>query len=212
MIRKRPLSAGSLVAFTAVVILALLLGGCGGGDDSGTAGTPGQVVVDFWASMSEGDAQAAFDLMSASDQKLLPLQEMEEALSGETSGEIIDVEIVSEKINGDTAEVTASYEGTELDFELVMEDGAWKLKGIAELLGITQDSAGEGECLDNRRTISSAALQYEAGTGSYPLTIDELIPQYIKAMPVCPDDGIYSIIIGSSGPKVSCSVHGTSDY
>lgn len=210
-----------MLAFAVVLILAL--GGCGGG--SGDASTsPGQVVTDFWAGVSQGDARTSYDLLSTSDQKELSYGDFEKMVAEdqpeESSSmdalfkeinppeESTDVEIISENIDGNTATVRASFQDGQIDFKLVREDGAWKFEGMAQILKQAEKSAARGACLDNMRTITSAAMQYKAATGSYPQTIEELIPNYMRKMPVCRAAGTYTMTIGASGPNVSCSVHG----
>jgi len=59
-------------------------------------------------------------------------------------------------------------------------------------------------CAANRKTISAAARQYQAVEGDYPNSIQQMVPGYLKSMPVCPSGGTYTL----QGSTVTCSVHG----
>jgi hypothetical protein len=79
--------------------------------------------------------------------------------------------------------------------------------GKGENAGSTGGPVGQAEaatCSANRRTISSAAKQYEALEGKSPTSIQQMVPKYLKSVPVCPSGGSYSL----SGDAVTCSVHG----
>jgi hypothetical protein len=217
---KKTLMLGS------AIVLILALGGCGGGNGD-VSTSPGQVVTDFWAGVSQGDARTSYDLLSTSDQKELSYGDFEKMVAEdqpeESSSmdalfkeinppeESTDVEIISENIDGNTATVRASFQGGQIDFKLVREDGAWKFEGMAQILNQANASAARGACLDNMRTITSAAMQYKYSTanGSYPQTIEELIPYYMREMPVCRAAGTYSINSGENWVEVTCSVHGS---
>jgi hypothetical protein len=191
------------------VMLVTIAAGCGGGGSSGSA-SPGQVVKDFWTAVSRGDAQAAYDLFSSEDKAALSYEDFSAMFEGPAE-EPINVEIVSEKISGDSATVGASFEGATLDFDLVRQEGSWKLDGIASVISRAEKGAGEAACFDNLRTIDGAIMQYSAANnGSYPQTIEELIPNYIRKMPVCPEGGVYTMTTGGRVPDVRCSIHG--DY
>lgn len=56
-----------------------------------------------------------------------------------------------------------------------------------------RESAVTGACQDNLRTINSAAMTYSAATGHYPSSISELVPNYMRKMPECPDGGSYTL-------------------
>lgn len=66
------------------------------------------------------------------------------------------------------------------------------------------NEAEAATCAANRRMISAAASQYGATEGSNPTSIQQLLPQYLQSLPVCPAGGTYSL----SGTTVTCSVHG----
>ena len=42
--------------------------------------------------------------------------------------------------------------------------------------------------------------------GAEPMSVSDLVPAYLSAMPVCPSDGIYAL--GAEGRKAACNVHG----
>lgn len=60
-------------------------------------------------------------------------------------------------------------------------------------------------CAANRKTISSAVQQYYNFEGTYPTSIQVLVPDYLMSVPVCPSGGRYTL----QGSSVTCSVHGS---
>ncbi len=64
------------------------------------------------------------------------------------------------------------------------------------------DAAQLAACQANLRTIDSAILQYQAGTGKLPTSLQALVPTYLRAAPQEPMGGSYSI----SGGKATCSL------
>lgn len=60
-------------------------------------------------------------------------------------------------------------------------------------------------CAANRKTISAAAQQYYNFEGTYPASIQVLVPDYLMSVPVCPSGGRYTL----QGSTVTCSVHGS---
>ncbi|MBC7228846.1 MAG: hypothetical protein H5T74_00430 [Actinobacteria bacterium] len=74
--------------------------------------------------------------------------------------------------------------------------------------GAPQGPVGQSEataCAANRNIISSAAQRYHAMEGSYPTSIQQLVPGYLQSVPACPAGGRYSL----QGTTVTCSVHGS---
>lgn len=72
----------------------------------------------------------------------------------------------------------------------------------------TGSPVGQAEvaaCAANRRAISSAAQQYQAVKGQAPASVQQLVPEFLPSIPVCPSGGTYSL----SGTRVVCSVHGS---
>ena len=80
---------------------------------------------------------------------------------------------------------------------------------------ITEGSGGSGggpvsqaeaaSCAANRKMISSAAQQYYAMEGTYPTSIQTLVPDFLMTLPACPSGGRYTL----QGSSVTCSVHGS---
>ncbi len=60
-------------------------------------------------------------------------------------------------------------------------------------------------CAANRKLISSAIQQYYAMEGTYPKSIQQLVPKYLQSVPACPAGGTYNL----NGTTVICSVHGS---
>lgn len=62
-----------------------------------------------------------------------------------------------------------------------------------------------GACQDNLRTIDSATMQYAAANnGSYPRTVGQLVPMYLKEAPTCPvNDAAYTLTSGTP-PRAVC--------
>ena len=116
------IGGGVLAVIVLVVVLVLVLGG--GGD------SPTEVVEDFLDSDSCSEAE---DLVS---KDFIEAQgECDEDSLGSFNDEDIDIEVKNEEIDGDEATVdadlTAEFEGEEtsqtLTFQLVKEDGDWKI-------------------------------------------------------------------------------------
>jgi hypothetical protein len=53
--------------------------------------------------------------------------------------------------------------------------------------------------------ISMSAQSYFAMEGSYPGSIQKLVPGFLQSVPTCPSGGTYTL----QGSSVSCSVHGS---
>ena len=68
------------------------------------------------------------------------------------------------------------------------------------------------DCLFNSALISGYALQYKQEKGAYPLSIEEMVPEFLQKMPVCPAGGTYRLITGEGLSDVECSVHGVNSY
>jgi hypothetical protein len=125
---------------TMIVCIALLVAalgavvGCGGGD---SGSSPSQVVEKYLEASFDKDVDAAYELMSSEDQKLLSKEDMRDMVGAELEGFEYDYEIGEETISGDTATVEVkitvsdSASGQSEEFEdtlnLVKEDGEWKI-------------------------------------------------------------------------------------
>ena len=71
------------------------------------------------------------------------------------------------------------------------------------------ERVAKAECIDNVKAFEVAVVQYGiANNYAWPQTIEELIPQYIGEMPVCPGGGTYTLNLDGTSPVASCSVHG----
>jgi hypothetical protein len=64
------------------------------------------------------------------------------------------------------------------------------------------DAAQVASCQANLRTIDSAIVQYQAGTGKLPSSVQALVPNYLRSVPQEPMGGSYSI----SGGSAHCSL------
>jgi hypothetical protein len=118
-----------------ILLIALTLGaaafawvGCGGGGTG--ADTPEGVVEAFLSASVEGDADAAFKLITTADQDRFTNKE--DLVEGFTTG-VEGYEVGPATISGDTARVPVSFQlaGLEQDFEFDMivvdEAGAWRI-------------------------------------------------------------------------------------
>jgi len=61
-------------------------------------------------------------------------------------------------------------------------------------------------CFANERTVEGAAMGYSAKTGKQVLSVDELVPTYIKTSPACPTGGTYTW--DGTANTYTCSEHG----
>ena len=62
-------------------------------------------------------------------------------------------------------------------------------------------------CALNLDAIAAASRQHAQEKGRFPKTVDQLVPDYLIILPVCPEGGHYSL--GSpEGDPPSCSVSG----
>lgn len=72
-----------------------------------------------------------------------------------------------------------------------------------------QNNAKEKACFANQRIIEGAAQQFVAGGGTLAVeasgaSIKTLLTDYIKAEPICPSTGVYSLTIDGT---VACTEH-----
>jgi hypothetical protein len=123
-------------AIVAAFVLALALStlafaGCGdsGGDSSDN---PEQVVEKFLAASMNGDADAAYELIT--EQSKEDVTDKEELVEGFSEG-LDSYEVGKGSISGDRASVPVKFQLTGLDMEiefniiLLKEDGSWKISG-----------------------------------------------------------------------------------
>jgi hypothetical protein len=67
-----------------------------------------------------------------------------------------------------------------------------------------QEGLVRGACQDNLRTIDSAVMQYSASNmGSYPRSIDQLVPTYLREAPECMTGGPYTLS-KTTPPRAVC--------
>lgn len=52
-----------------------------------------------------------------------------------------------------------------------------------------REEAEKRACQANLRILEGAIAQYRAVNGSYPAELDDLVPDFIKAVPKCPSGG-----------------------
>ena len=64
--------------------------------------------------------------------------------------------------------------------------------------------ADSAACAANRNLINAAARQYQAVEGTYPASLQALVPGYLQSVPACPANGSYTL----QGGKATCSLHG----
>lgn len=67
----------------------------------------------------------------------------------------------------------------------------------------SQDDAVEKACQANLRILDGAIAQYRAVNGQYPTELAKLVPDFIKAVPKCPE-GQDSYGYDSANGKVTC--------
>jgi hypothetical protein len=111
----------------ALAALTLAFAGCGG--DGGSSDTPDQVVEKFMTAAMEGNANAAYELISEDSKS--ELGDKESLVAG-FSESVTAYEVGAATISGDRARVPVSYQMQgfgELVFDtiLVKENGAWKI-------------------------------------------------------------------------------------
>ena len=121
------------VIFAFVLALAaatLAFAGCGNGESSFT---PEQVVGEFLSAAMEGDADAAYDLIT--EESKSEVGDKESLVAG-FSESVNSYEIGKGTVSGDRASVPVSYElegldgGIEFDTILNKENGSWKISLI----------------------------------------------------------------------------------
>lgn len=140
--------------FCLIVIAALLTAGCSG-DGNGNASnsstansaaktpetktataSPSEAFKAFIAAAQKNDALAISKLVSRNTVKMLAdqaaknnqsLDEYIKAQNKDSNVTTQDIEVVSEKINGDNATVEYKQRGDKLAALLVKEDGQWKI-------------------------------------------------------------------------------------
>lgn len=121
----------ALMATVSLLVLVLVLAGCGGdGGGSASADSPEAVTEAFIQASLDQDAEAAFELISESDQA--EVDDKEQIVEG--ADEYFESFSVGKaEIEGDTAKVDVTIKIKELEneltfvFVLVEEDGKWKV-------------------------------------------------------------------------------------
>ena len=122
--RKAVVLSLSLSLFLFAVILAAV--GCGGGSSD----APEKVAEEFIKASIDGDADAAYALISKDSTGLV--ENKEDLVAGMSEG-ISEYHVGGASIAGDTAKVATSLTLKDLDFEmkfdmiLVKEGGSWKI-------------------------------------------------------------------------------------
>ncbi|MDY6795240.1 MAG: type II secretion system protein [Actinomycetota bacterium] len=88
------------------------------------------------------------------------------------------------------------------------------LVGIAVPVFVSARENSEGKvCKSNLRAIKTASIVYNASSGTYPASVSDLVPDYMKDDPICPAVGDGSAYVLESGggpdlPTFSCTYHG----
>lgn len=77
---------------------------------------------------------------------------------------------------------------------------------LQELLESAGSDAEVQACFANQRVLYGGVQMYLLENDSPPATFDELVPDIIAEVPVCPAGGIYTLDVTTR--EVSCSVHG----
>ena len=62
-------------------------------------------------------------------------------------------------------------------------------------------------CAVNLEILSAAAQRHADDTGSWPKSLDSLVPTHLEILPACPAGCVYSPGTSASNPP-TCSVHG----
>lgn len=213
-----------LFASMAIALVCTCFISCGGGD------SPVDTVKVFMTNVSEGNAEAAYNMLCESSQQQITLEELgigsnrddlpisEEARKEqeETLGKM-SYELAEESENEAVVYVThADYPSAYHTISLVKENNAWKIDFFnSSLLTAAQESADEKTCMANMRMIIAASEIYAASNdGVYPTSMDDLIPEYVEEEennPFCPLDGSpYTIVWSAEAPpEISCPNHGS---
>ncbi len=98
-------------------------------------------------------------------------------------------------------------------FVLLFLLSAFLVAGCGSKNGESKETGGTSEvigrenvervCQANLRTIDAAVQTYCAQNGSYPRNINELVPTFLRSVPVEPSGGTYSL--EGNPPKAVCS-------
>ncbi len=131
---RTPIIIGALALVAGIVV------GCGGGDDTtADAGNPEDVVQAFYAASKSGDAEAACATFSAASQEAAAqgADSCEAAFDASfeaegAAGVPDELSIDGSTIDGDTATVEVTGDGSPSSFTLVNEDG-WKIDLTASI-------------------------------------------------------------------------------
>ena len=70
-----------------------------------------------------------------------------------------------------------------------------------------QKKAREAECAINLDAIASACKRHAAEKGGVPPAIEDLVPAYLNALPICPAGGTYTLGTPEGDPP-TCSIPG----
>ena len=129
-LHRRPITLAFLLP-SLLLGLALFSTGC-------FSTGPADTVEQFYRNVEKGKLDDALELVSDSALSQLPAEKLKQGLQQATrdidsKGGIDDIEILSEDIIGDTAEITVKItfgngDSDEEDCSLIKEDGAWKLQ------------------------------------------------------------------------------------
>lgn len=81
-------------------------------------------------------------------------------------------------------------------------------------LTLHENAKLSGECKVNMTDIAGALemYAYDDGSGSYPESLEDLLPYYFYELPVCPGGGVYIYKLNADDGEeyvLECSVHGS---
>jgi hypothetical protein len=111
--------------FLGVIALAAVIGLTAAACKSGGGASPSSAVRSFHTAVEKGDAKA-LEKVATSETAALMAMFGEKAKEGVTANG--KIKSTTEKIDGDTAVVTVTYDNGETqDIDLVKEDGKWKV-------------------------------------------------------------------------------------
>lgn len=65
--------------------------------------------------------------------------------------------------------------------------------------------ADEDKCVTQLDAISVACQEYAREHGGFPKTLEELVPDYLESIPVCPAGGTYTLGTPEGSPP-TCSI------
>ena len=109
-------------------------------------------------------------------------------------------------VAGDAA-ILITFGGATNTAVAVISGDALSLAGGGTTSNFQRAEGGVSGCRAGLAAIEVAKALFRAEhPGAEPLSVSDLVPAYLSAMPACPSDGIYAL--GAEGRKATCNVHG----